>query len=359
MKMRILYGPAAVGKLAVTTELAKLPGFELFHKLSTAAAALVAVVAGLAIVPTSASGGRVMQFTAPVAPPPGGGGGSSESCAVTTPHVPDGPDGMGGCWPGPSNTGVPSGIALTAYTGPCAVTMPNTVIDAKTITCHINVRADNIVIKNSRITGGVSGLHGSGASFRVEDSWLDNGICANCSVDGWNFTILRTEVTGSNRGAYCMNTCLVQDTWIHGTALDPTSNWHASAIRAEQYATLTHNVLACDWTGPFNNAEIGCSADLTGYPDFAPIHHNTIVGNLFAANPVGLGFCAYGGGTSGKPYSNDPLNATYVVFENNVFQRGPNSKCGAYGPITDFISGHTGNRWVSNTWSDGATVDPA
>jgi hypothetical protein len=208
------------------------------------------------------------------------------------------------------------------------------------------------------LKGGVSGLEGSGASFRVEDSWLDNGVCEGCSVEGWNFTILRTEITGSNRGAYCMRTCTVQDTWIHATGLDPNSEWHASAMRAEQYATIIHNVLACDYTGPFNNNEIGCSADMSGYPDFAPIMHNTIDGNLFGANPIGLGFCAYGGGTGSKPYSNNAQNATYIVFKNNVFQRGSNGKCGTWGAITDFIVGRTGNQWTNNKWSDGATVDP-
>ena len=291
----------------------------------------------------------------------GGGsnnGGGSGTCAVSTQHLPDGPDGMGGCWPGPSNTGVPNGVALSNYSGPCTITTPNTVIDAKNITCQILVRADNLTIKRSYLTGGVSGLESDGASFRIEDSTLENGVCADCSVDGWNSTILRTEINGSNRGLYCMHVCLLQDSWIHGTALDPNSQWHASAMRAEQYATVTHNVLACDWTGPFNNDELGCSADMSGYPDFAPIHHNTISSNLFRANPVGLGFCAYGGGTGGKPYSNDPLNATYVVFTNNVFERGSNNKCGTWGAITDFIVGRTGNQWTGNKWSDGATVNP-
>ena len=97
---------------------------------------------------------------------------------------------------------------------------------------------------------------------------------------------------------------------------------------------------------------------MTGYPDFAPINHNTIDGNLFIANPIGLGFCAYGGGTAGKPYSDDPTNATYIVFSNNVFQKGSNGKCGAYGAVTDFDTGGTGNTWFNNLWDDGTPVAP-
>jgi hypothetical protein len=103
---------------------------------------------------------------------------------------------------------------------------------------------------------------------------------------------------------------------------------------------------------------LGCSADLTGYPDFAPIKNNTIRRNLFLASPTDS-FCAYGGATSGKPFSSDPTNATNQVFTENVFQRGANGKCGAFGPITDFATGRTGNVWSGNVWDNGGVVSPA
>lgn len=133
---------------------------------------------------------------------------------------------------------------------------------------------------------------------------------------------------------------------------------HASSVRVEQNATVTHNSLVCDFQGPFVNSEIGCSADLTGYPDFAPIKNNTIQNNLLMSNNIGNGFCAYGGGTAGKPFSGDATNATNIKFLNNVFQKGANGKCGAYGPVTDFLSGRTGNVWSGNVWDDGTAVPP-
>ena len=246
---------------------------------------------------------------------------------------------------------------MSAYSGPCNITSANTVIDSKVIRCSITVGpgASGLVIKNSYIYGSVLQSSGS-ASFRVEDSFMDGGQCTDCGISKRNFTILRTEIIGTNRGSYCENACRIQDSWIHGTNLDLAGGAHASAVRAEQYLTLVHNVLACDYTGPFTNPETGCSADMTGYPDFAPIHHNTIDDNLFVANEF-LGFCAYGGGTRSKPYSNDPSNATYIVFQNNVFQRGANGKCGTYGPMTDFQITNTGNQWTNNTWDDGRVVN--
>jgi hypothetical protein len=314
---------------------------------------------------TVVSTAETMRPTTTVVPPTSSVAPSSSTpiggCSAPA-NTPGGSDGLGGCFPGPDNTGVPAGTNLTTYTGPCTITVANTVIDSKVVNCDIDIRATGVVIRNSEIHGSVGQPGGVSAAFRIEDSLIDGGdpyACINCGVDGRNFTILRTEIRDTNRGAYCQHTCLIQNSWVHGTTLEPVASnlAHASGVRVEQYATLIHNTLACDFTGPFANTEMGCSADLTGYPDFAPIHHNTIDGNLFKASTE-LGFCAYGGGTAGKPYSNDSLNATYIVFRNNVFQRGSQGKCGAYGAVTSFVTNKTGNVWQNNRWSDGASVTP-
>jgi len=171
---------------------------------------------------------------------------------------------------------------------------------------------------------------------------------------------VRTEIINTNRAAYCQSSCLIQDSYFHGTNLWPDASnlAHASSVREEQNLTLRHNSLHCSYTGPFVNNEIGCSADLTGYPDFAPIKNNTVDGNLFVAN-TGNAFCAYGGATAGKPFSGDPTNATNQKFTNNVFQRGTNNKCSAYGPVTNFDKTRPGNVWSGNVWDDGTAVAAA
>ena len=58
--------------------------------------------------------------------------------------TPGGSDGRGGCFPGPDNTGVPVGTVLTPYTGPCTITVANTVIDSKIISCELLIRANNV-----------------------------------------------------------------------------------------------------------------------------------------------------------------------------------------------------------------------
>lgn len=264
-------------------------------------------------------------------------------------------------WPDESNTGVPAGVTLTDYTGPCTITVDNTVIDRKIINCEsLLIQAQNVVITNSRLFGEVYTYENSTHSVSLTDSEVINGARQACMCVGPdNFTMLRVEVVGGNRGVYCRFHCDVRDSYIHGTEV--LTLQHASAVRVEQYATLVHNTLWCSYDGIAEPGDVdtGCSADMTGYPDFAPIMHNTIQGNFFRTNGQNgtIGYCAYGGGTLGKTYTNDPNNATYIVFKDNVWEKGPNGTCGAFGPIADYVPG-TGNVWSNNKFDDGTVINP-
>jgi hypothetical protein len=302
-------------------------------------------------------------------------------------NTPGGSDGMGGCFPGTFNTGpdAPEG-SMSTYGGSCTITAPNVTIDSKVVNCspiHVDTGASGLLIKNSYVKGGVIQDTGS-ASFTIQDSIIDNAVsyaactapssCSaglyacgdpnnattDCGVGYINFNIYRTEITNSNRAAYCQSTCTIQDSYFHGTNLwpDHTNLAHASSVRNEQFLTLTHNSLACDYQGPFPNGELGCSADMSGYPDFAPVKNATITSNLFIGNVIGAGYCIYGGGTAGKPYSSDPANATNIVIQNNIFQKD-GGQCGTYGAVADYIAGNTGNSFTNNKYDDGTTVVPS
>lgn len=277
---------------------------------------------------------------------------------TTTPTTP--PPATG--WPDASNTGVPTGTTLTAYTGPCTITAANTVIDSKTVNCaELAVRVPGVQITKSRIIGSVTTPDdmATTAAFTLTDSevsfpTIDAG--GRTMVMAGNFTVLRSEITGGNRGIYCRFNCTVRDSWVHGTMV--TSTLHASAVRASQNSHIVHNTLHCDV--PDNASGGGCSADLTGYPDFEPTKNWEIRNNLFKATPGGV--CAYGGGTAGKPYSGDPANATGIQFIDNVFEKGTTPGdhgtpvCAFYMPVMDYVAGRTGNVFQGNTYDDGAAV---
>jgi hypothetical protein len=257
-------------------------------------------------------------------------------------------------FPNAANTGVLTGTVLSGYTGPCTVTARNTVISAKTVNCDLRIQTTGVLIRNSVINGSVSTADGSSYSFRLEDSNVNASPGEPRLVTGVgadNFTVLRSEIVGGNRGIYCRRSCEVRDSWIHGTKI--TGDWHASGIRASQGSRIIHNTISCD-TQP-TPQDGGCSADLTMYGDFEAVRDVWVERNLFVPATI-LGFCTYGGSTPGKPYS---AGAANITFLSNTFARGSNRKCGAYGPVTAFDTSRPGNRWAGNVWDDGAPVSPS
>ena len=278
-------------------------------------------------------------------------------------YVPGGPDPWGGCFPNAANTGIPAGTTLTNYSGPCTITTANTTITARTINCSLTIRATNVIIQNSKINGGNITIDTSGAGFILRDSEVDFGDNADDEgLKGYGFTVQRANLYGGKRQIWCLNNCLLEDSYLHDQLMDPTGQTHESAARIEQNTTLRHNTLWCNAIPVPPNA--GCSANQTGYPDFAPIHGNTMERNLYMATTGGT--CSYGGNTTGKPYTNHAQNGHNIRLLHNVFQRGttPNDRnyalsdkrrytCGYYGVTRDYSSSKPGYQATGNMWDDG------
>lgn len=281
--------------------------------------------------------------------------------AGTQVYVPGSPDPWGGCFPNEGNTGIPAGTTLTNYTGPCTITT-NTTIDSKNITCNLNINSGDVTIKNSKITADNIWIYGGTLMFTDNEVNFGNNVNGE-GLKGNNFTVLRSNLYGGKRQVWCNDTCTLKDSYLHDQLSDPTGVTHESAVRVEQNTTLEHNTLLCN--APNFPPDAGCSANQTGYPDFAPIHHNTMRRNLYMATTGG--YCSYGGWGNGKPYNNDPANATYVQLIDNVFQRGTSANdkttipltdkrrytCGFYGVTSSFKSGRTGFVFTGNMWDDG------
>src|SRR5258705_3904767 len=100
-------------------------------------------------------------------------------------------------WPGRSNTGVPDGINLVPYTGPCKITRPKTIIDSKNVSCDLLIRTSGVVITRSQINGYISSDSdkSTGYSFTLEDSEVNaspNGPRAVTAVGEVNFVVRRS-----------------------------------------------------------------------------------------------------------------------------------------------------------------------
>ncbi|GAB3744839.1 DUF4082 domain-containing protein [Microlunatus parietis] len=258
-----------------------------------------------------------------------------------------------GEFPNAGNTGVPAGTNLQPYTGPKTITQDGTVIDGKTVNGSLIIRAANVTVRNSVINGTIATDENStGYSFTIVDSEVRVGDREGTGIGAVNFTVLRVEVTGGNRSMNCWKNCDIRDSYVHGQFRDETGVAHESGIRMGAGGKIIGNTIICD--APDVPPDAGCSASLTGYGDFAAVQDMEIRGNLIGATTGG--FCAYGGSSGGKPYSD---GARDIRFIDNTFQRGKTGQCGFWGPITDFDSGAPGNVWQGNVWDDGTPVKPS
>jgi hypothetical protein len=199
-------------------------------------------------------------------------------------------------------------------------------------------------------------------SYTLQDSEVDAGLYQGAALGSTNMTVLRSNIHGGQTSIYCFSNCTIRDSWLHGQRIAAGSDWHLGAFLANDNghdpggrtnALLVHNTIVCD--SPATNVDGGCSGDINLYGDFGPILSVTLDHNLFGAN-TDLSYCVYGGSTPQKPYSGQ---AASIVVINNVFKRGSNRSCGAYGPVTGFDKARPGNQWSNNVWDDGSPVGPA
>ena len=293
----------------------------------------------------------VVTDLSPLTPPPPTATVTPAGCPGAK-HQLDGDDGKGGCWPGPSNTGVPPGTTLTNYTGPTIITTPNTVIDKNLINVRLQIRAPNVKITNSRLNEPpFADSRWGPMSLTVEDSEILTTSDISPGIGYDNLTVRRTEVKGGEDGIMCTTNCIIEDSWIHDQLLGPTKGSHTDGFQNSGGAhnVLRHNVWTC--TPLPNGHGGGCTADVSFFGDWAQISDVVFDHNLLISTAGS--YCAYFGATPHKPY---PL-PNDVRVTNNVFKRGANGKCGFYGPATAYHQ-EPGSVWSGNVWDDGAVIEP-
>jgi hypothetical protein len=163
-------------------------------------------------------------------------------------------------YPNASNTGVPAGLVLTAYTGPTRITVDGTVIDGKTIGCGLDIHARDVVIRNSRVvcTGGTgiatdsgpatsypagTGPDGLNRNTRIERVEVD---CVNNKASGiWghNLTAVGVWVHRCENGFELNAWSLVRDSWIQSA--EANADGHGDGIQSQggDHVWVRHNNL--------------------------------------------------------------------------------------------------------------------
>jgi hypothetical protein len=248
-------------------------------------------------------------------------------------------------YPDATNTGVPRGVTLRP-SGSVAASHNGQVIDGLDITGEINVTADNVVVRNTRVTGGgdwVVIVRPGVDNLTIEDSELrtppgtPQDIACVLNIGDAKPRIIRVNIHSCSAGV-SSGGGIVQDSYIHDMAQKPgLSHDVGVASNGTGGMTITHNTI-------FNQLEQ--TAAIAFYQDFDVQRNNLVQDNLLA----GGGYCLYGG-------KGDKGSTSSIRFINNRLSRKYNDNCGYYGVIASWSENDPGNVWSGNYWDDSlATV---
>jgi len=132
------------------------------------------------------------------------------------------------------------------------------------------------------------------------------------------------------------------DNYIHDLVCNVAYGDHVNGIKV---GGGTNPMLIQNNTILNSNGQTACIALLQ---DHAPpaIAGKTINNNLLA----GGSYCIYGG-QSGAQYAGLPATSTAIT--NNSISTVYYADGGAFGPVTHFAPGNSGNEWSGNVWHDG------
>ena len=162
-------------------------------------------------------------------------------------------------YPDATNTGVPNGIALVPSTGVLTITTSGAVISGRDVTGHIEVDANNVTIKDSRITTnqffGVYTGPGFGGTIvsdvTIIGSTAGGGRC-DVGVQGGAFHATRVNVSNRSDGFHLTGSASVVDSYFHHPYFTATSHNDGIQVFAGTGLVIRHNTI--DMGGPNGNS---------------------------------------------------------------------------------------------------------
>lgn len=179
--------------------------------------------------------------------------------------------------PGPNNTGVPAGVKLKS-SGSLTITKANTVIDGLDVKGSITVRAEGVVIKNTRVTGtGTWGINVASGSATIVDTEISGHKNA---IIGSHWSAKRVNIHSTTEdGVKLGSRSTLEDSWIHD--LTPRAGAHADGGQVEakgKNVVVRNNVIDVynKRTGTLGNSALIIKNDLGSGHSEGPI---TITGN--------------------------------------------------------------------------------
>jgi hypothetical protein len=236
---------------------------------------------------------------------------------------------------------VRAGTALTAYTGPTTINTDGTVIDGKTISQPLVVNADNVVVRNSRVTaGGDYGILVWGRNFVMVDSEM-TGRSQTANIAGYedrgggDIHLLRVEGYGGvdivRMGG---DGSTVVDSYFHGVCQpDICSGAHndtVGVLPGTHGITIAHN-------------RIDNENSQTAAVEIGDVRYSCTSGQLLDNLIAGGGYTVYSGHGCDGGYT-----VTGNRFSTRFYPRV------GYWGVAYSWQADGGNTWSGNTWADGS-----
>lgn len=256
-------------------------------------------------------------------------------------------------FPDASDAGVPPGSALQAKSGKVVITKDGTVIDGWDFSGVIDVEADNVTIRNSRLTGttwfgiryGATNPRATGLVVAQDTlqtvpgrgpdhGGYDYGIE---QVGHGTLEVASSDISGYKDGVDISNGS-VHDSYIH--ELSTFKGAHDQDIyvwSGGDGVTIEHNTLIAD--SEDSTAAIYVAPD-SGHQNNVTMEDNWLAGGSY---------CVYGGDTT----------ATNIRLVANAFSPEQYASCGQYGLVDDVKTQNPGDVTAGNVWAIGPRAGQA
>lgn len=217
-------------------------------------------------------------------------------------------------FPDATSTGVPEGTRLTP-SGPLDIRRAGTVIDGLDIDGCVDVRADDVTIRRSRITcrrpTTAVRLFDGHSGLLVEDVEIDGTGVVSTAVGFAGYALLRVDIHSVIDGPRLGSGTAIQDSYVHGLTRVQDSHNDAVQITGGSGIVIRHNTLSAvaESTGDLLNAAVMIGSQS------APVRDVLIEGNYLDGGNYTVNF-------------HPDLVAEGIVLRDNVF--GPHHR---YGPV--------------------------
>ena len=236
-------------------------------------------------------------------------------------------------WPGPATTGVPAGqVYSRTVSGGLTITRDGTVVDGWRVSGGIDVKASNVVIRNSYVTNDAGGVSGTGvvtiypgASATVTDSTLDGSNSTHACVwhAGQSMVVKRIDCQRVNDGIFTWpiatggdgsgDNFTIEDSWLHSFTTQ-AANGHIDGFQSvgTKHGVFRHNTV--DVSQNQNSA-------FSIYDERKNTSDVLVQDNLM----TGGGFAIY------AYHAGGPYSLTNVRFVDNVFSNAHYGCVGYWG----------------------------